>query len=67
MAELEDLVTVAEAARLLCCAKPTVHGYLRRGLLKAEARKGNMLLIAASAIRDFRPPLPGNPTLRHQK
>lgn len=64
--ELREYVTVAEAARLLRCAKPTVHGYLRRGLLVAE-RKGNILLIPSAAIRNFEKPLPGNPELRRSK
>ena len=66
MAELQEYATVAEAALVLGCAKPTVHGYLRRGLLPAE-RKGNILLIPRKALENFEKPEPGNPALKRRK
>lgn len=65
MADIDQYVTLAEAARILRRSKSTVARYTRLGLLPA-VRKGVQTLVQADSLSQFQHPKRGNPNLNRR-
>jgi len=66
VADINDYMTVSQAARALGRHERIVRRYIALGYLPAE-RVGKTYLIERRKISEFVPPLPGNPAFRRRK
>lgn len=58
--DLQDYVSIKEAAKMLGLAYTTVHEYVSEGRLKA-VRAADVILIPVEEVRNFRPHISGRP------